>query len=727
MFGPFFAPHSPTDFAGPPSPLPTRLPTFGTDHLGQDVLSRFLWGGREILVMAALATALGLVLGTLVGLLAAYSRNWLDDVLMRAMDVILAFPQIMLALVAIATVGPKAWLIVLAVGLTTMPARRARHPRRRPADRRARLRRRGRGARRAPLAHPGREVLPNILSPLMVEASLRLTYSIGLIAALAFLGFATSTNGANWGTDDPGEPDRRLGPALGSGAAGARDRAAHDRHGPRRRRHLARRRRHRPRTVDRMTDDRTAPDVPSIVVDGLRIVLRGTGIDIVDDVSFTIAPGEVLGLVGESGSGKTTVGLALLGHARRGAEIAAGSVRIGDVDVLALSEEQRRPLRGRVVSYVPQDPAAALNPALRIGTQLREALEVHDFGGNDGDRRERVAEMMREVALPDDPGYLRRYPHELSGGQQQRVGLAMAFACRPRLIVLDEPTTGLDVTTQAHVLDTVRELAAAHKVAALYVSHDLAVVSTLADRVAVMYAGRIVELGESSELFANAAHPYTRRLVAAMPHLAGSRELIGIPGRAPSPGSRPRGCAFAPRCASSRTRARLELPPLRPLDEGHRCAACAPRRCGPIRCRSRGEAMAVASRTAKACSRRSSVGRLPRRHRRARHQPRARAQRVPRAGRRVGLGQDHAGALDRGPAPRAVGPHPAGRGAAGGARPRTGRGSRAGDSSTSSRTRTGRSTRAARSARSCASRWSCSGSAAARPTHGSPRCSSGCR
>jgi peptide/nickel transport system ATP-binding protein len=305
---------------------------------------------------------------------------------------------------------------------------------------------------------------------------------------------------------------------------------------------------------------------PAVAVEDLRIVLRDTDIDIVDEVSFTIAPGEVLGLVGESGSGKTTVGLALLGHTRRGAEIAGGSIRIGDVDVLALSSAGKRGIRGRVVSYVPQDPAASLNPALRVGTQLRETLEVHGFGSGADEREARIAEVMREVALPDDRAYLRRYPHELSGGQQQRIGLAMAFACRPRLIVLDEPTTGLDVTTQAHVLGTVRELAAAHQVAALYVSHDLAVVGTLATRTAVMYAGRIVELGPTAELFAAASHPYTRRLVQAIPHLSGRRELIGIPGRAPSPGARPRGCTFAPRCTFVLDACRSEEPALRALE-----------------------------------------------------------------------------------------------------------------------------------------------------------------
>jgi len=303
----------------------------------------------------------------------------------------------------------------------------------------------------------------------------------------------------------------------------------------------------------------------AVVVEGLRIVLRDTEIDIVDEVSFSISPGEVLGLVGESGSGKTTVGLALLGHTRRGAAIAAGSIRVGDVDILTLSNAARRSVRGRVVSYVPQDPAASLNPALRIGTQLRETLELHGFGSGSDEREARIAEVMRDVALPDDKQYLRRYPHELSGGQQQRIGLAMAFACRPRLIVLDEPTTGLDVTTQAHVLDTVRELAAAHHVAALYVSHDLAVVGTLATRTAVMYAGRIVELGSTAELFANASHPYTRRLVQAIPHLSGRRDLVGIPGRAPSPGARPSGCTFAPRCTFVLDACRAEEPRLREL------------------------------------------------------------------------------------------------------------------------------------------------------------------
>jgi peptide/nickel transport system ATP-binding protein len=304
-------------------------------------------------------------------------------------------------------------------------------------------------------------------------------------------------------------------------------------------------------------------------IEGLRVELEGAGIDIVDEVSFQVPAGHVLGLVGESGSGKTTVGLAVLGHTRRGAWITGGEVRIEGRNILALTRLQRQALRGTLVSYVPQDPASALNPALRIGKQLEETLSEHGFGASDEERHARIVEALGEVMLPSDDGFLRRYPHQLSGGQQQRVALAMAFANRPRVIVLDEPTTGLDVTTQAHVLATVRDLCHAHGVAALYVSHDLAVVATLATRVAVMYAGRIVEVGPKRVLFNASAHPYARRLVEAIPELSGAHALLGIPGTAPRPGLRPAGCSFAPRCSYAVEQCRIAFPPVTQVAPGH--------------------------------------------------------------------------------------------------------------------------------------------------------------
>jgi peptide/nickel transport system ATP-binding protein len=308
---------------------------------------------------------------------------------------------------------------------------------------------------------------------------------------------------------------------------------------------------------------------PVLEVRDLRVEVEGRGIDIVDEISFDVAGGEVLGLVGESGSGKSTVGVALLGHARRGARIAGGSVRIEGRDILGLPAEQLRALRGRTVSYVPQDPGAALNPALRIRLQLEETLVAHGFGSSHEERMTRLHEMLGEVMLPRDEQFLRRYPHQLSGGQQQRVGLAMAFACRPRVLVLDEPTTGLDVTTQAHVLETVRMLCDAHDVAAVYVSHDLAVVATLANRVAVMYGGRIVELGPERALFKESAHPYTRRLIEAIPELSGRHALEGIPGTPPRPGHRPDGCFFAPRCHYAVARCVEEFPAVSRISDRH--------------------------------------------------------------------------------------------------------------------------------------------------------------
>ena len=301
---------------------------------------------------------------------------------------------------------------------------------------------------------------------------------------------------------------------------------------------------------------------PVVEVAGLRISLAGSPVDIVDEIDFQIEPAEVVGLVGESGSGKTTIGLALLGHCRRGAEITAGRVTIAGRDLLKLDAASLNAARGHTVAYIPQDPSAALNPALRIGLQLEEMLAVHQPGLDDAQRRTRVFQMLEEVKMPAEAFFLQRYTHQLSGGQQQRVALAMAFACRPAVIVLDEPTTGLDVTTQAHVLETVRTLCRNYGVAALYVSHDLAVVASLADRVLVMYAGRIVESGPTGVLFRDPAHPYTRRLIAAIPDVRGRRNLVGIPGHAPSPTQRTPGCTFAPRCAYATSECRARFPPV---------------------------------------------------------------------------------------------------------------------------------------------------------------------
>jgi peptide/nickel transport system ATP-binding protein len=236
-------------------------------------------------------------------------------------------------------------------------------------------------------------------------------------------------------------------------------------------------------------------------------------VPVVRGVSFTIEAGRTLGLVGESGSGKSTVARTLLAHLRAGSSIDAGVVRVGGVDVFALSPAGRRALRGGTASVVAQNAGQALTPSMRVGEQIREALRAH--GEPDGP--ERVAELVRLVRLPDPDAIVRRYPHQLSGGQQQRIAIAMAVAARPRVLVLDEPTTALDVVTQAAVLDLVADLGRQLGMAVLLVSHDLGVVSAMADEIAVMRAGEVVEHAATAALFAAPQHEYTRALLAAVP------------------------------------------------------------------------------------------------------------------------------------------------------------------------------------------------------------------
>jgi peptide/nickel transport system ATP-binding protein len=311
------------------------------------------------------------------------------------------------------------------------------------------------------------------------------------------------------------------------------------------------------------------PPTTAVTVRELKIDLVRSGTDIVDHIVLEVRAGEVLGLVGESGSGKTTVGMALMGYTRPGGRVTGGEILIDGRPLAKMAAGELRKLRGGTVSYIPQDPGTALNPALRIGRQLSEMLDAHAGNTSADDRKARIRETLEEVALPNDDEFLRRYPHQLSGGQQQRVAIAMAFACRPHVIVCDEPTTGLDVTTQARVLETVRDLCHSHHVAAVYVSHDLAVVAELADQVAVMYAGRIVERGPRDAIFAAPRHPYTRKLLRAVPDLEGRRAVVGIAGRAPLPGHRPSGCFFHPRCDLAIDRCREQFPAASEPEAGH--------------------------------------------------------------------------------------------------------------------------------------------------------------
>jgi peptide/nickel transport system ATP-binding protein len=310
---------------------------------------------------------------------------------------------------------------------------------------------------------------------------------------------------------------------------------------------------------------RPSPAQPAVRVDDLCLALE-TGEPVVENVSFDVAPGEILGVVGESGSGKTTVALALLGYTRRGLSMRSGRVEIGGAQILPTEQGGIQGLRGKVVSYVPQDPGGALNPSMRVGDAIHDVLQAH---GSAGMSDQLVSAALERVELGRDPAFGRRYPHQLSGGQQQRVTIAMATVCEPPVAVLDEPTTGLDVLTQERILTELLRLRDEQHMSMVYVSHDLAVVAKMADRILVMYAGRVLEHGPTYDVIRRPRHPYTRALVAAIPDFRHPRTLHGITGVSVGVGEWPSGCAFAPRCPHRVARCEEAVPLLTVTTPGH--------------------------------------------------------------------------------------------------------------------------------------------------------------
>ena len=289
---------------------------------------------------------------------------------------------------------------------------------------------------------------------------------------------------------------------------------------------------------------------------------------VVADVSLTLVEGEITALAGESGCGKSTTALAAIGYRGSGTEVLGGRALLGDVDLLELPMAKLRAIWGRRIAYLPQNAAASLNPALTVGGQLAEPLRVHLGLGGD-DLRQRQIELLSSVALPDPERALQRYPHQFSGGQQQRIMIAIAISCSPDVLILDEPTTGLDVTTQAKISSLLRRLVTETGLAALYVSHDLALLAGIADHLAVMYGGEIAELGSVDSVSRHPLHPYTRALYDAVPSAHSPRVVKGIPGSPPTT-VHTKSCAFAARCPYVVDRCLSEHPELRLIRDGHR-------------------------------------------------------------------------------------------------------------------------------------------------------------
>ena len=318
---------------------------------------------------------------------------------------------------------------------------------------------------------------------------------------------------------------------------------------------------------------------PLLSVEDLRVEFwtqRGT-VHAVNGISFDIAPGETLGIVGESGCGKSVTSLALMGILPRAGKITGGTAMLGDRDLFTLSDRELRRIRGRDIAMIFQDPMTSLNPVLTIGRQIREALEAH-FDLSKADANKRVADLLDQVGIPSSEIRLKDYPHQFSGGMRQRAMIAMALACEPKVLIADEPTTALDVTIQAQILDLLKRLVEDRETALMLITHDLGVVAGMCERVNVMYAGMFMETGSAEQLFGRPRHPYTLGLLQSVPRLDAERKtkLQPIEGAPRDMLRPPHACPFQPRCRFEVEQSSQEVPPLRELEPGHMVACFNP-------------------------------------------------------------------------------------------------------------------------------------------------------
>jgi len=311
-------------------------------------------------------------------------------------------------------------------------------------------------------------------------------------------------------------------------------------------------------------------------VEGLRTTFRTHGGEVtaVDGVDLSVPRGRTLGIVGESGCGKSVLSLSIMRLVAHPGRIAAGRVLLEGRDLVSLSPAEMRDVRGSQVAMIFQEPMTSLNPVHTVGFQIVEAMRAHDARASSAELRERAIEALNRVRIPSPERRFDEYPHQLSGGMRQRVMIAMALACRPKLLIADEPTTALDVTVQAQILDLLRELQEETGMSIILITHDLGVVAEMADEVAVMYAGRVVERASAAAVFEDPMHPYTLGLLGSVPRLDEEREtLLAIDGSVPPPFAFPKGCRFHPRCPLATAECKSSQPPLREVVSGH-SAAC---------------------------------------------------------------------------------------------------------------------------------------------------------
>jgi peptide/nickel transport system permease protein len=552
---------------------PSAAHWLGQDEYGRDVLTRLLWGARASLAVAGAATIAACVLGTLLGIAGGLFGAAAELLAVRSMDIVLCFPPLLLALLVVTLLGPGLLTLIPVLALVYLPGFvRVAHAgvlSVRTLDYVEAVRVLGAGPVRVAL----RTVLPNIAGPLLVQVSLAASSAVVLESGLSFLGLGVVPPAASWGlmiaaarTTMAQAPWLLLWPCLALtltilvlNAICDTLRDAMDPHAapPRRRGVLA----------------ALAPGLlPAremlLEVRGLTVAIDtpdGT-IQPVRDVSLALRPGQTLAIVGESGSGKSLLGLAVMALLPPAARAAGGAVWLDGDAVLHAPEPVLRRLRGRRMAMVFQDPLNSLNPVQRIGRQIEEALRAHRRMAP-GAARARAVALLRHVGIPDPARRAEALPSALSGGMRQRAMIAMAVANDPRLLIADEPTTALDVTIQAQVLDLLATLKRESGMGLVFITHSLPVVAEIADTVAVMYAGEIVEQGDAGAVFAAPRHPYTAALLRSAPSEDGGLPE-GVPGTVPPLHALPPGCVFAPRCAHRRPACEAARPTLESAGPG---------------------------------------------------------------------------------------------------------------------------------------------------------------
>jgi len=568
---PWIAPYSPDAenysalFKGPSAHY-----LLGTDDLGRDLLSRLIYGGRISLLGVAEALVVYLILGLPVGLVAGYVGGWFDKLVVWISDLSFAVPQIVVVLAVLAILGETTTVAMITLGILGAPGlMRITRGATMAVEREQYIvaaRVSGLPRRRILIRH----VLPRISGPIIVQVSLFAGISLIFQTGIDYLGLATQPPIPSWGTmiaegsqymsNDPwmiippGVLVALVILAFGLLGDGVRDSytevwssVSQGQVKMKRARSVGSASNSKSeRQSGSAKDSRALLEVRNLSIS----LIRNDGdIPITSEVSFCVNSGEAIGIVGESGCGKTMTGLAVIGLLPRGAEITDGDIFFSGHTLRSSRDREMRLIRGREIAMVSQEPVASLDPAFSVGAQIAEVVRsCRGFTHKEAKRE--ALDLLALVRLPNQAQIYKRYPHELSGGMAQRIGIAAAIAGRPKLLIADEPTTALDVTVQAEILELLRELRTELSLSLILISHDWGVVADLCDNVIVMYAGQVVERASMSEMLREPRHPYSSALLASDPHRvsAGSR-LPALAGTVPPIGQWPKGCHLAPRCS----------------------------------------------------------------------------------------------------------------------------------------------------------------------------------